>query len=174
MTTATSIERTEILCTRRVETRGLIERGEDRGCVNLSDLSELVTELDLAEEENQALHDRLDARGVELSDDCGNGAPPGPVYNHDELVVMTSDTLQLFLRDVRRHPLLTAEEEVELAKAIEAFEGDQPRRVAKKRGVRGEDERCEGLARDDGLVAHALVRLVMMPAISGRIAALAS
>jgi RNA polymerase primary sigma factor len=97
----------------------LIERGEDRGCVNLSDFSELVSELDLPDEENQALHDRLEARGVELTDDCGNGAPPGPLYNHDELAVMTSDTLQLFLRDVRRHPLLTAEEEVELAKRIE-------------------------------------------------------
>jgi RNA polymerase primary sigma factor len=97
----------------------LIERGEDRGCVNLSDFSELVSELDLPEEENQALHDRLEARGVELTDDCGNGAPPGPLYNHDELAVMTSDTLQLFLRDVRRHPLLTADEEVELAKHIE-------------------------------------------------------
>ncbi|MBA3264183.1 MAG: sigma-70 family RNA polymerase sigma factor [Thermoleophilaceae bacterium] len=32
---------------------------------------------------------------------------------------MTSDTLQLFLRDVRRHPLLSASEEVELAKRIE-------------------------------------------------------
>jgi RNA polymerase primary sigma factor len=97
----------------------LIERAEDKGCVNLSDFSELVSELDLPEEENQALHDRLEARGVELTDDCGNGAPPGPLYNHDELAVMTSDTLQLFLRDVRRHPLLTAEEEVELAKRIE-------------------------------------------------------
>jgi RNA polymerase primary sigma factor len=56
----------------------LIERGEDRGCVNLSDFSELVSELDLPDEENQALHDRLEARGVELTDDCGNGAPPGP------------------------------------------------------------------------------------------------
>jgi RNA polymerase primary sigma factor len=97
----------------------LIERGEDRGCVSLSDFSELVSELDLPEEETQALHDRLEARGVELTDDCGNGAPPGPLYNHDDLAVMTSDTLQLFLRDVRRHPLLTAEEEVELAKRIE-------------------------------------------------------
>ena len=32
---------------------------------------------------------------------------------------MTGDTLQLFLRDIRRHPLLTADEEVELAKRIE-------------------------------------------------------
>jgi RNA polymerase primary sigma factor len=102
---------------RRLET--LIERGEDRGCVNLSEFSELIQELELAEEETQSLHDRLEARGVELSDDCGHGPAAGPVYNHDELAVMTSDTLQLFLRDVRRHPLLTAEEEIELAQAIE-------------------------------------------------------
>src|SRR5512134_2949488 len=99
---------------RRLES--LIERGEDRGCVDLSEFSELVQELELPDEEVHALQDRLDSRGVELSDDCGNGTAPGPVYNHDELAVLTSDTLQLFLRDVRRHPLLTAEDEVALAK----------------------------------------------------------
>jgi RNA polymerase primary sigma factor len=102
---------------RRLE--ALIARGEDKGCVNLSDFSELVAELGLPDEENEALHDRLEAEGVQLSDDCANGAPAGPVYSHDELAAMTSDTLQLFLRDVRRHPLLTADEEVELAQRIE-------------------------------------------------------
>ncbi len=102
---------------RRLE--ALIERGEDRGCVNLSDFSELVSELGLPEEENEALHDQLEARGVVLTDDCGQGPPAGPVYNHDALATLTSDALQLFLRDVRRHPLLTAAEEVELAQRIE-------------------------------------------------------
>jgi RNA polymerase primary sigma factor len=97
----------------------LLERGEERGCVNLSELIELGQELELPDEETQALQERLEARGIEVADDCGNGAPPGPIYNHDELVVMTSDTLQLFLRDVRRHPLLSAEEETELARRIE-------------------------------------------------------
>src|SRR5215204_3121882 len=102
---------------RRIE--ALFERGEERGCLDLSDLAELAQELDLPDDDLQALHDRLEARGVEVSDDCGGGSSPGPVYNHDELAAMTSDTLQLFLRDVRRHPLLTAEEEVELAQRIE-------------------------------------------------------
>jgi RNA polymerase primary sigma factor len=109
--------RTDESAERRLER--LIERGEDRGCVNLSEFSELTQELELPDEDVHALHDRLDARGIELSDDCGNGAPPGPVYSNDELASMTSDALQLFLRDVRRHPLLTAEDEVELAKRIE-------------------------------------------------------
>src|SRR5918999_733956 len=102
---------------RRIE--ALVERGEERGCVNLSELLELAQELELPEDEAQALQERIEARGIEVGDDCGNGAQPGPAYNHDELVVMTSDTLQLFLRDVRRHPLLTAEEEIELAQRIE-------------------------------------------------------
>jgi RNA polymerase primary sigma factor len=98
----------------------LVERSEEQGCVNLSELAELVQELELPEDEAHALHERLEARGIEVADDCGNGGKaPGPLYNHDELVVMTSDTLQLFLRDVRRHPLLSAEDEIELAQRIE-------------------------------------------------------
>ena len=40
-------------------------------------------------------------------------------YDNAELATITGDTLQLFLRDVRRHPLLTAADEVDLAKRIE-------------------------------------------------------
>ena len=102
---------------RRLEV--LIDRGEDKGCVNLSELSELVQELGLADDDAQLLHDRIDARGIEVTDDCAVSTPPGPVYNHDELAVMTSDALQLFLRDIRRHPLLTAGDEIELSQRIE-------------------------------------------------------
>jgi RNA polymerase primary sigma factor len=102
---------------RRIE--ALLERGEESGCVNLSELAELVQELELPDEDSEALHERLEARGIELSDDCANEKVGGAQYNHDELATMTGDALQLFLRDVRRHPLLSAAEEVELAKRIE-------------------------------------------------------
>jgi RNA polymerase primary sigma factor len=95
-----------------------IDRAEENGCINLSELSELAQEL--SEDEAQALADRLEERGIDVTDDCGRaGGEPGPTYAVDDLSAMTGDTLQLFLRDVRRHPLLTAEEEVELAKRIE-------------------------------------------------------
>ena len=95
----------------------LVERGEELGCLNLSEFSELVH--DLPEDEAQTLADRLEARGLEVTDDCGRESEPGPSYALNELSAMTGDTLQLFLRDIRRHPLLTAAEEVELAKRIE-------------------------------------------------------
>jgi RNA polymerase primary sigma factor len=95
----------------------LLERAEEEGCINLSELSELTQ--DLPDDEALALADRLEARGIEVSDDCGRSAEPGPSYAIEELSSMTGDTLQLFLRDIRRHPLLTAEQEVGLAKSIE-------------------------------------------------------
>jgi RNA polymerase primary sigma factor len=102
---------------RRIE--ALLERTEERGCVNLSELAELAQELELTEDGAQALQDRVEARGIEVSDDCANGTVTPAHYNHEELVAMTSDTLQLFLRDVRRYPLLSPDEEIELAKRIE-------------------------------------------------------
>ncbi|HKP21774.1 MAG TPA: sigma-70 family RNA polymerase sigma factor [Thermoleophilaceae bacterium] len=95
----------------------LLERGEEQGCVNLSELAEITQ--DLSDEEAQAIADRLEQRGIDVSDDCGRPAEPGPTYALEDLSAMTGDTLQLFLRDIRRHPLLTAADEVELAKRIE-------------------------------------------------------
>jgi RNA polymerase primary sigma factor len=97
----------------------LISRGDELGCLNLSEVSELTHELDLSDEDAQALADRLEARGIDVTDDCGRQADAPPSYANGELTTMTGDALQLFLRDVRRHPLLSAGEEVELAKRIE-------------------------------------------------------
>jgi RNA polymerase primary sigma factor len=60
----------------------------------------------------------LDALAAEL------GLSPGEIggsvgYTQDEVAEATSDSLQLFLRDISQRPLLTATEEVELAKRIE-------------------------------------------------------
>jgi RNA polymerase primary sigma factor len=97
----------------------LISRGDDAGCINLSELSELTHELDLSDDEAQAVADRLEARGIDVTDDCGRRADAPPSYANDGLATMTGDALQLFLRDIRRHPLLSGEEEVELAQRIE-------------------------------------------------------
>jgi RNA polymerase primary sigma factor len=107
----------------------LVGRGEEQGCLNLSELSGLVEELELSDEEAQALADRLESRGIEISDDCGHGTPEPVQYDNIELAAITGDTLQLFLRDVRRHLLLSAADEVELAKRIEQGDLDAKERM---------------------------------------------
>jgi RNA polymerase primary sigma factor len=96
----------------------LMGRLED-SCLSLSDVSEAVQQSDLDDEDAQALHDLLESRGIELADDCGRSGIEQTSYLPDALSQRTTDAMALFLQEVRRYPLLSREEEVELAKRIE-------------------------------------------------------
>jgi RNA polymerase primary sigma factor len=111
--------------------KALIEQGEELGCINLSSFTELVQELELDDEEVARLYEQLDERRIELTDDCS--VQPGAdesTYVNGDLAAMTTDSLQLFLNEAGRYPLLTAQEEVELSKRIER--GDE---AAKERMI---------------------------------------
>src|SRR4249920_643518 len=99
--------------------QALIARGEEAGCLNLSAFAEFVQEHDLGEEQLEALHAELDERGIELTDDCAKERAGDAVYVNGDLASATTDALQLFLNEAGRYVLLTAAEEVELAKRIE-------------------------------------------------------
>jgi RNA polymerase primary sigma factor len=96
----------------------LIARSGEPGCVNLSHLNELVQEQELEDEDIRALYEQLEERAIEVSDDCGKESDASTYVNGD-LAVATTDALQLFLNEAGRWPLLTKEEEIELAKLIE-------------------------------------------------------
>src|SRR5690242_21566693 len=100
----------------------LIARGEQDGCVNLSHLNELVAEHDLDDDDVARVYEQVEERGIELSDDCGRESEDSTYVNGD-LAVVTTDSLQLFLYEAGRYPLLTAAEEVELAKLTERGDG---------------------------------------------------
>jgi RNA polymerase primary sigma factor len=104
----------------RSEITALVARGEEVGCVNLSEFDELVRALELPDEEVDALQAELDQLGVDLTDDCGRANVQPTTYRNEDVAGATTDALQLFLNEVRRYELLTATEEVELAKRIEA------------------------------------------------------
>src|SRR6476469_8632513 len=97
----------------------LIDQAEERGCVNLSQFSELLQELDLSDDDLARVYEELDERGIELTDDCGNLKDDDTVFVNGDLNHATTDALQLFLNEAGRYKLLTDEEEVELAKLIE-------------------------------------------------------
>jgi len=99
--------------------RILMEYGEEVGCINMSAFNALVQELDLDQDEVNGLYEQIEERGIELTDDCGLPQAEEATYVNSEVAAMTTDSLQLFLNEAGRYPLLTAAEEVELAKAIE-------------------------------------------------------
>jgi RNA polymerase primary sigma factor len=96
----------------------LIDRGEERGCLDLSEVDELAQALELEENDLGSLYEQLERRGIDLRDDCGREAAPAPV-DDAALATVTTDTLQLFLNEIGRHRLLTPDEEIDLARRIE-------------------------------------------------------
>ena len=97
----------------------LIARGEEQGCLSMSAFAEFAQEHELTDEDLDALQSELDERGIELTDDCSRADADDAVYVNGDLATATTDALQLFLNEAGRYKLLTAEEEVELAKRIE-------------------------------------------------------
>ncbi|HEY8844109.1 MAG TPA: sigma-70 family RNA polymerase sigma factor [Gaiellaceae bacterium] len=106
----------------------LIARGDEEGCVNLSHLNEFVQELELDDEDIRALYEQFEERGIEVNDDCGKEAHDS-TYVNGNLAVSTTDALQLFLNEAGRWPLLTKEEEIELAKLIERGDEEAKERM---------------------------------------------
>ncbi|HEV8462900.1 MAG TPA: sigma-70 family RNA polymerase sigma factor [Gaiellaceae bacterium] len=97
----------------------LIEHGDEHGCVHMTELNEIVAKLEMEEDEIEALLERLETHGIDLTDDCSRAIEEEVAYTNQQLASATTDSLQLFLNEAGRYPLLTAAQEVELAKKIE-------------------------------------------------------
>src|SRR5689334_5462538 len=98
------------------DVRALLETSEHAGTIRLREVADLVEAHELAPLEHEALLRELDKRGIEVVDPPTSPEPPpllAPVADS------TTDALQLFLREAGKHALLTAAQEVALAKRIE-------------------------------------------------------
>jgi len=99
--------------------QALLDQGEELGCLNLSAVSDFLQEAELDEEQTAGFFEQLEERGIPLTDDCARPDAVESTYVNGDLAVATTDALQLFLNEAGRYKLLTASEEVELAKRIE-------------------------------------------------------
>jgi RNA polymerase primary sigma factor len=103
------------------EIRQLLEAAEQAGVARSSELAEVAATHDLDALEQDALLRELEKRGIDVVDVRQPEPPP--------VVESTTDALQLFLREAGRHQLLTAAQEVELAKRIERGDLDAKQRM---------------------------------------------
>ena len=104
-----------------VDVAALLDACEASGSILTTEVAELVELHELSALEHEALLRELDKRGIEVVEAPSAPAPREVPVAHET----TTDALQLFLREAGRHQLLTAAQEVELAKRIER--GDERR-----------------------------------------------
>ena len=115
--------------------RALLEGAEERGFVLPAELEAFALEHDLADDEVEELTRELETTGLEVREPAAEEpekAEPEkvePAQAQPQALVGAADSLQLFLADIGRHKLLTAAEEVMLAKAIERGDLTAKRRM---------------------------------------------
>jgi RNA polymerase primary sigma factor len=102
-----------------VAVRSLLRRHRRTGCVPLSEVERVAERLAGDDDVEAALVVWIERSGLDVRDDCGAAAPAAAVTG-ERLADLTADTLGVFLDEIGRVPLLTAADEVALAKRIEA------------------------------------------------------
>ena len=99
-----------------------VDEAEEQGAVSEAALEAVGIELDLDEDESDALRAELESRDVVIETEGEEPAVeelPELDLAFDPLASGVPDSLTLFMNDAGRYPLLTAAEEVELAKRVE-------------------------------------------------------
>ena len=111
----------------------LLESGKQKGRLTTKEISDALEELDYDVEQVDKLYDTFEAYNIEIVEDDG-GESIAPASNEELESVLGADGISIddpvkvYLKEIGRVPLLSAEEEVELA--IRMSQGDV---AAKKR-----------------------------------------
>ena len=99
------------------EARGLMESGRESGSLSTEEIALALSELELDASQVDEVYHALEELHIEVLDGTEE-----PVREVEQAREVSTDSLQLFLKDIGKVDLLTAAQEVELAKRIERGE----------------------------------------------------
>ena len=125
------------------EVKGLLAKGQQVGVLTYAEITTAMSELDLDESDVEELHGFLEKSEIELVEEIDPATAAASQVERapdkrgrrkakatlDLKPDMTTDSLQLFLKDIGKVRLLTAQEEVDLAKRIERGDLDAKQKM---------------------------------------------
>jgi RNA polymerase primary sigma factor len=106
-----------------------LENAENDGTVDVVAIEELAAELDLGDDEVAVVRAELETRGVEITRAPATADDDELDLDLEPEAAASVDSLTQFMNDIGKHALLTAAEEVALAKRIERGDRDAKERM---------------------------------------------
>lgn len=117
------------------EVKKLIEKGKEKGSLVYEEIMDALDEIDFDSDDIEKIYELFNELDIDIKDERENDPEQLDIIEEDPLDISIpdgigiDDPVRMYLKEIGKVPLLTAEEEVELARRMEQGEEEAKRKL---------------------------------------------